>query len=114
MHTYVSAPYNLVSEEPREDRSQGRLNFIWPKAEWTILHDNSSNPNGTVIIRLRSIDGERIGAEDPRYAQIELPFGLLAEFVGYRVCCDRIISAERAMTHPRSALELLDQEHKTD
>jgi hypothetical protein len=107
-HSYFSGEYDLVTETPTEDRSDGGFRYVWPKAEWVIFHHNSSRPNNDVTIVLRSIDGKRLEEDDPRRTEVKLPFGLLAEFVGFRVLRDRAEAAERC--DPRTVLGLLHQE----
>lgn len=109
MHSFLSQRYNLVSADPVEDRTGDGFNYIWPQASWVIFNNNSSCPNGKVIIALREIDGERLASDDPRRVEIELPFGLLAEYVGHRVCRDRMHQAEVDERNPRHVLGLADQ-----
>ena len=123
MHHYVTDNYDLseileltkdnkvrITEvRPVEDRSNGGFTYIWPKGEWVIHHHNSSNPNGPVHITLRSIDGEELKFDDPRRVTIKLPFGLLAEFVGFRVARDRMSAAEHDEGRPRHILGLAEQ-----
>jgi len=79
---------------PKEDRSNGGFNYIWPKGQWVAFHNNESDPNSPVTFALRAIDGEELAYDDPRRVQIKLPFGLLAEFVGMRVIRDKIAKLE--------------------
>lgn len=100
-HSYHTQTYNLFSEE------MGRR----CEAEWVLFHNNESSPNSPVTIALYKIDGKELTFDDPRRTEVTLPFGLLAEFVGHRICCDRISSLEQM--NPRQVLAdmgLADQE----
>ena len=56
-----------------------------------------------------TINGEKIVFEDSRRVEIVLPFGLLAEFVGFRVVRDRRNAVELDEDRPRHILGLADQ-----
>jgi len=79
------------------------------RISYFIFHNNTSHPTSPITIVPYEINGEKLALDDPRRVEINLPFGLLAEFVGYRVCCDKISTAEKEMGRSRHQLGLNDQ-----
>lgn len=108
-HSYLTEHYNLVDRKPRKDRTGGGLNYIWPQGQWAIFHNDASGPNEPVTIVLREIDGEELNWDDPRRIEIKIPFGLMAEFVGFRVARDRLYRAELDESRGRHILGLSNQ-----
>lgn len=99
-HHFRSESYRLadVKQFPDSGRAVGR---------WMIFHNNESSPNSPITICLCAVDGKELKPDDPRRTEIQLPFGLLAEFVGFRVLRDKAYDLEDQPS--RQALGLRDQ-----